>query len=245
MFDRLRRSAPLFLASVTSADEAVIARDAGADIIDCKAPANGALGALPQNTVRDIVSAVGATTPVSATIGDLPAKADIMVAVSEAMSVTGVPIIKIGFFGDGDARSAIRALKSARLGQARLYAVLMADRAPDFSLIGELAAAGFLGVMLDTADKSSGTLPDVMAPARTIAFLEQAHGAGLIAGLAGSLRRSHIAGLTALRPGILGFRGALCSGGRTGRLEASLVKAVREDIDAAKANTRLTERSVA
>lgn len=45
----------LMLASVRSQEEAEIALAQGADIIDCKEPAHGALAALPLNIVHDIV----------------------------------------------------------------------------------------------------------------------------------------------------------------------------------------------
>lgn len=245
MLKALGRATPLFLASVTSVDEALIAYAAGASIIDCKAPDQGALGALAPETVAAIVEALPDTAIVSATIGDLPSSPGVMVPAAESMAATGVQIVKAGFFGDGDARGAIRALGSAELRGARLYAVLMADRDPDFDLIGDLAAARFLGVMLDTADKSSGALSDVMALGRLQGFVEKARQAGLLAGLAGSLRQQHVAKLAAIGPDILGFRGALCRGGRTGALAADLVTAVANEIAAQRPHSKVTERSVA
>ena len=49
MIEGLRRGRPAFLASVINADEADIALEGGADIIDCKDPASGALGALARD----------------------------------------------------------------------------------------------------------------------------------------------------------------------------------------------------
>ena len=60
-----------FLASVTTVAEAELAARCGADIIDCKDPAQGALGALPVRTVTAIRRGVPPSLPVSATIGDL------------------------------------------------------------------------------------------------------------------------------------------------------------------------------
>ena len=245
MLQGLRQDGCAFLASVTSADEAVAALNSGADLIDAKDPATGALGALPRETLRAIIAAVAGRRPVSATIGDLPADAELMCAAAEATASTGVDIVKAGFFGDGDPRAALAALGQANLKGARLVAVLMADRNPDFSLLPALATAGFAGVMLDTADKSGGALPDVLSEARLVEFLRAAHSNGLAAGLAGSLRRQHIAALVNLKPGILGFRGALCGTGRASALDAALVKAVRDAIDAAKAARIGHERSVA
>lgn len=218
---------------------------AGADVIDCKDPSSGALGALAPGVITEIVTAIAGRRPVSATIGDLPADSGIMCTAAIAIATTGANIVKAGFFGDCDPRPAIAALGRTDLKGARLVAVLMADRAPDFTLLTALAAAGFAGVMLDTADKSAGALPGVIAPDRLRAFIGDARDSGLFAGLAGSLRRAHIAGLVNLQPDLIGFRGALCRDGRGSALDAARVKAVRDAIDAAVEARDRVESSVA
>jgi (5-formylfuran-3-yl)methyl phosphate synthase len=239
------RGVPAFLASVTSVDEARLAITAGADIIDCKDPSRGALGALDAGIVRTIVKVVAGRVPVSATIGDLPADAQIMCEAAVAVAATGVDIVKAGFFGETAPQAAIAALGAADIGRARMFAVLMADRQPDFAVISAFAKAGFLGVMLDTADKTSGSLSDVLDSHTLASFLRTARKNGLAAGLAGSLKRDHIAALARLQPDILGFRGALCTSGRTGALDAARTAAVRDAIDAAAHAGSLSERTVA
>jgi (5-formylfuran-3-yl)methyl phosphate synthase len=236
---------PMFLASVLEAAEADLALQAGGQLIDCKNPSAGALGALDAITIRSVVAQVAERVPVSATIGDLPCDAAVMVTAAQAIAATGVDIVKVGFFGDGDPRDAIAALGKAGLGKARLVAVLMADRAPDFSILAELAKANFIGVMLDTADKTSGALPDVLDHKALADFVARARSHGLASGLAGSLRIEHIAGLVALQPDIIGFRGALCNGGRTNGLDAARVRNVRGALDAAIENAGRLKRSVA
>ncbi len=220
---------PRFLASVRSVGEALLCVEAGADVIDCKDPDKGALGALPHDIVRAICKAVPPACPVSATIGDVAPDPIQLKACVEAMASTGVDYVKIGIFEGGDARAAVAALRPGRFHNARLVGLLLADRDPDFSLIETMAAAGFAGVMLDTAGKSSGALTDVMAPARLQSFIEQARRAGLFTGLAGSLRAGHIAPLLALDPDLLGFRGALCvAGDRRGTLDRNALSGVRQ-----------------
>ncbi len=245
MIDGLKRDVPAFLASVTSPDEALLALSGGANLIDCKDPSQGALGALDTGVIGEVVAAIAGRAPASATIGDLPPDPDEMVRAAEAAAATGVDLVKVGFFGDADPRLAISALGSANLGRTRLVAVLMADRQPDWSLVVALAQARFAGVMLDTADKGSGALPDVLGNTELVAFLASARAQGLSAGLAGALRLKHIAGLIALRPDVIGFRGALCAGGRTDSLEFTRVRAVRDCIDAAVYDNRPVKRSVA
>lgn len=244
MIEGLRRGKPAFLASVTNADEAEIALVGGADIIDCKDPASGALGALPPTTVREIVERVHGRLPTSATVGDLPSDPDVLTAAALAMAATGIDVVKIGFFGSEDPRPAISALGAVRSGSTELIAVLMADCHPDFSVLPDLAVAGFAGVMLDTADKAAGRLTSVLSIGRITEFVRMARDHDLFVGLAGSLRESDIAMLSRLQPDMLGFRGALCSGGRGGAIEAPLVAQVRRAINEAQFAEATRETSV-
>ena len=214
------------LASVTTEVEARVAAGAGAHIIDAKNPAAGALGALPLAVVRAIRAAVPCDTPVSATIGDLVADAQLVTLAAEAMAKTGVNYVKVGFFGAGDHARVVAALGALRADARRwpeanpgLIGVLLADEAPDLSLIEAMADAGFSGVLMDTANKTGRSLIDHMPLQDLDAFVRRAKRARLMVGLAGSLRVSHIPLLMRLRPDILGFRGALC---RAGEREAAL-----------------------
>lgn len=220
---------PRFLASVTSAAEALTARAAGAEIIDCKNPALGALGALPHDVVRAIVVALDKSVPVSATIGDLPPEPAAVCAATAAMAATGVQLVKVGFFAGGNPQATIAALGDLDLGTTRLVGLLLADREPDLSLVPAMAAAGFAGVMLDTASKNGRALTDVMTATDIARFIALARSRGLFAGLAGALRSEHLPALAALNPDLLGFRGALCSGKRReGPLDGETTRAVAD-----------------
>jgi uncharacterized protein (UPF0264 family) len=216
------------LASVQSEAEARIAAASGADIIDCKNPREGALGALPHATVAAIRKAVPAPVPVSATIGDIPADPGRVAAAVAAMAATGADIVKIGLFPGADREATIRRAGAERTSGIGLVAVMLADAAPDVSLIPVLGEAGFTGVMLDTAGKDGRSLVDHCDRAYLVSFLAAARAAGLMSGLAGSLRVAHIPELLALAPDVLGFRGALCQAAdRRGALDAAAMRAVR------------------
>lgn len=217
---------PLLLASVKNAEEAYRALSAGADILDCKDPSRGTLGALEAGEIGEIVSSAHGKVPVSATIGDLPAHSAELVRAAEQTAALGVQIVKCGFFGANADAEAAAALSAAKLSGARLFGVLMADRVSDFSLITHLAKAGFLGVMLDTADKAKGSLVNVLNMDRLETFVNETKAAGLVAGLAGSLGAPHVRPLATLGPDILGFRGGLCNDGRGGTLIPSRVAAI-------------------
>lgn len=224
------------LASVTSEAEARLAAASGADIIDCKNPAEGALGALPHATVAAIRNAAPGHIPVSATIGDIPADPEPVVAAVAAMAATGCDIVKVGLFPGGDARASIRRLGAERQPPVGLVAVLLADRPLDLSLIADLGRARFTGVMLDTAGKDGRSLLDHCDRRTLTDFISEARSAGLMAGLAGSLRLAHIPELLALAPDVLGFRGALCqAANRRGPVDAAAMRAVRRAIPGAHA----------
>jgi uncharacterized protein (UPF0264 family) len=221
---------PGLLASVTSFEEAQLALDAGADIIDCKNPAAGALGALPVRTVRDIVKRMEGLAPVSATVGDVPLAPEAWQDAIEAMTAPGADILKIGISPPGDLQACLQAVRPL----AELYplvAVAFADQPlPGLSFVDlakAVAEAGFLGVMLDTAGKTGQRLTTLLPTSELESFVHAAQQAELVCGLAGSLRLEDVHSLIPLRPDYLGFRSALCKdGNRTAPLDAEKVASI-------------------
>lgn len=219
------------LASVANLNEALLVLEAGADIVDLKAPAQGALGALPIEDVRAIVAAIGGRKPVSATVGDLPMRPATVLQAVERMAAQGPDYVKIGFFPGGDWPGVVEALAAAAARETRLVAVLFGDRRPDLAIVPRLAEAGFAGVMLDTQDKTGGPLTRRCERSYLAEFVESASARGLLTGLAGSLRLADIPPLLELRPDYLGFRGALCRNReRIAELDLEAVQAVRDSV---------------
>jgi len=215
------------LASVRTEEEAVLAVDAGADIIDLKDPRAGALGALALPVIGAIVARVRAISaaPISATIGDLAdGEIDEMQRRVEATARTGVDFVKVGVARGSHARTALALLADQ---QAAVVPLFLADGGLELALIEAACAHGFPIVMVDTANKHAGSLFDCVAHATLQQMLDLARAAGARAGLAGSLRVEHVTALCALAPDIAGFRGALCDGARTGRLNPAKVRALR------------------
>ncbi|MGH1589220.1 (5-formylfuran-3-yl)methyl phosphate synthase [Methylobacterium phyllosphaerae] len=193
---------PRLLVSVRDPAEAEAARYAGADLIDAKDPERGALGALAERLVREIVARVSGGAVTSAVADPAPASV-------AALARTGVDWVKTGVdLARRRDAAALSALAAAAPG--RLIAVLFAEDGPAAALVPDLAAAGFAGAMIDTAGKQGARLPDLAAPADLSAFTAACRAHGLMSGLAGSLRIIDIPGLGAHRPDYLGFRGGLC-----------------------------------
>ncbi len=219
------------LASVNSLEEALLALEAGADIIDLKQPVQGALGALDINTVNTIVDHIAKQRPISATIGDLPMHPDTVFAATKAMAETGVDYIKIGLFPGGDWHGTLARLTELTRLNYRLIAVLFADQQPDVNWITTLANNGFTGVMLDTMDKAKGSLTSVLNHQEISHFITLCQDHKLISGLAGSLSIDDIDLLLPIRPDYLGFRGALCdANNRTSALDKNAVIAVKQSL---------------
>jgi (5-formylfuran-3-yl)methyl phosphate synthase len=217
----------LFLASVNGAEEARIALAQGADIIDLKDAGHGALGALAPEAVRDAVAAVGGRRPVSAVAGDPEMQPGAVLAAATGMAALGASFVKVGLFATPSRIDCIRAL-AAVSSKVRLIGVMFADAGADIALLPLLAECGFAGVMLDTADKGAGGLLAVTDFAALAAFLDACRTHGLTAGLAGGLEAPDVPRLLLLSPDVLGFRGALCAGGRRGgRLDAAEVAVIR------------------
>jgi len=220
------------LTSVRNVEEALQAAAAGADLIDLKEPRAGALGALPAQTVREVVRTVRARWPgrlLSATIGDLaPAEHAAMVLMANTIGKCGVDYVKVGVAPGHHAREALQRLAALPW---RVVPVFLADHGVDLALVEAACALGFPAVMADTADKRAGCLFDCVDMARLAAMVTLARRHGAKVGLAGSLRLDHLPQLRALAPDFAGFRGALCDDGRAGRLDPARVEALRAGLD--------------
>jgi uncharacterized protein (UPF0264 family) len=236
------------LVSVRSVAEATLAAEGGTDLIDLKEPGQGALGGLPLATIREVVQALrarGSTRPVSATIGDVPPhELDEILARVEAVGACGVDLVKVGIERAPAAGAVLRALAA---GARPLVPVFIADRGLDERAVALALALGFPGVMLDTADKSAGSLLDALPREAIARFVAMAREAGAMAGIAGALRREHAQAIAALAPDFAGFRSAVCVGGRSAALDArclrELVGAMRA-AQAAQASSRTSPISI-
>ena len=224
------------LISVTSIEEASFALENGADIIDLKDPSTGALGALPIDQIKLIVSFVhnkkGVSKKItSATIGDLPMQPKLLLEHVLNLTATDVDIIKIGFFETDQYQLCLDALATLTQGGTKLVAVLFAENSYPEHLIESIKAAGFMGVMMDTAKKNGLTLLDYYSLQQRMAFAQKVLSCHLQFGLAGSLKLEHVAMIKALNPTYIGFRGGVCNNHqRESSLDVSKIQAIRKII---------------
>lgn len=220
------------LASVRDQPEAERAVTGGVDILDLKEPANGALGAVPLSVIRAVAAWVAGRVPISATIGDEPLERGALLHAVQARVDAGADIIKVPVLTGDAERVTLDAVATLAAKDIKLVAVCFAELGvPSCTQIRKFSRGGFFGVMLDTADKTRGSLRLQLDLAALADFVSACRAAQLRSGLAGSLTVSDIAPLRALAPDYLGFRGALCAAhNRKGTLDARALAEVRNQL---------------
>jgi len=214
------------LASVRDLAEAREAAAAGADLVDLKEPSAGALGALALQDIAAITMDIRSRWHrqlVSATVGDFDAHDHAgRCAMARDVAACGVDFVKVGIAPGAHAAAALAHLAALRLPSVVI--VFLADGGIDLRLAEQAALLGFAGLMVDTADKPSGSLLAHADPDALRAFVMLARRHGRLCGIAGSLGFDDVTLLRQLAPDYAGFRGALCDGDRRGRLDPARVR---------------------
>ena len=234
------RSRARLLVSVRDADEARAAVAGGADIVDAKDPAAGALGPVSPESLAAIAQAVPESRPVSAALGDLPSL-EVLSRLSVAVPHGRLAFGKIGLAGGEDAPAFARALERAAAwlrheAGAGLVVVAYADwlaanaPAPEVAL-AVARDAGAVGLLLDTAGKDGGGVMQLWNAEQLAALSARVHAAGMFMSLGGSLTVTDLPRALAVGADIIGIRGAACGGGRQGRIETLRVRALRQSLD--------------
>ncbi len=218
------------LGSVRDPREAELLLQTSIRILDLKDPDRGALGAADPAIARQIVTRVRGRRRVSAAAGS--AEDDDALGQARRLSTEGVDFVKIGFSLQSQ-QALLPEFRAAIKAPVQAVAVLFADR-PDIApmrWIEPARAAGFSGLMLDTADKRSGSLGRHLDLARATDWVQATRKAGLLCGLAGQLDSRTARHFLPARPDYLGFRGALCDRAvRTGPICLRTTLALLEDL---------------
>ena len=231
------------LVSVRNPEEAEIAVDGGADIIDVKEPHHGSLGFAGVETLERVIASVGGRAPVSAALGEcidwLGGERDnpIVPALPAGLSYTKLGIAKLA------AREPhwSLALNSVRqefvdvtpMSSTEKVAVAYAD----FELANAPAPQDVLAMaiqardnvfLIDTYQKDQRTTFDWLPAEQLECLRKTARAAGVLFALAGRLTEQHLPQIRHLSPDILGVRGAVCrESDRTGPLCAARVTALK------------------
>lgn len=232
------------LVSVRSPAEVGAALTGGADIIDAKEPARGALGSVSPGTLAEILEQLPPDVPLSVALGDVSTVEEVVAAVG-ALDVPFRPaptFLKLGFAGVGSPQHIGSLLEVAvQLASAwtvvpRIVAVAYADneRAGSVSptlICSPAVAAGAAGVLVDTYVKDGAGLFHWWDPGALASWVFKARSMGLLTALAGSLMPDDVATVATAGPDVAGFRAAACKSGRAGQVSVRRVRLLRERID--------------
>ena len=207
------------LISPRDVEEARMAVEGGADIIDIKNPAEGSLGASFPWVIRAVKKALPIDLELSATLGDLDGKPGFASLAATGISSLGVDYIKAGLLVKRKQKAlelARSIVKAAQAGKAR---VVLAGYG-DFQSIGSISPgellevaleSGAYGVMIDTYSKNGASLFDHLSMKELKRFVDEGREQGLAVALAGSIKTIHIPALKKLNADIVGVRGAVCT----------------------------------
>ncbi len=197
------------LGSVKNLSEAQLLLRTPIDIIDLKDPDQGALGAVERDTLRAVVAHTNGARLISAAAG---CASDTTVRACAAQwARDGVDFVKVGF-SSATEQTLLTELGAAIVPHARAVAVLFVDM-PDMKIdewVAPVRTAGFNGLMLDTANKQSGPLPQHLSLEQAQRWVRRGRDAGLMCGLAGRLNAQTARTYLAANPDYMGFRSALC-----------------------------------
>ena len=160
-----------------------------------------------------------------------------------ASAGAGAKLVKLGFAGVALSaraaallRAAIRGAHAGSGGGCGVVAVAYADADRVASLdaddlVDAAAAAGAAGILLDTAHKNGPGLRGLFPQDALAAWVARAHRAALMAAVAGRLELEDLDFVRDAGADVAGVRGAACEGGRTGRITAEKVRALRRACD--------------
>jgi uncharacterized protein (UPF0264 family) len=204
--------------------EALEAIAGGADIIDVKNPAEGALGANFPWVIRRIRELTPRNIEVSCALGEMPSLPGAMSLAALGAAATGVNYVKAGLAGLKTLDEAVHLMQNVTRAikdynpSIKVVATGYADAeradAVNPLLVPEIAYKAKADVaMLDTAVKDGKNLFAFLSKDQLRTFVGTSHDYGLKAALAGMLRTEDLASVQALGADVAGVRSAACDNG--------------------------------
>lgn len=218
------------LISVRSAEEAVVARDNGADLIDVKEPSRGPLGAAHPETVAAVLAAVDGAVPVSAALGEWTPN-----AVTEAHWHLKLPLqfVKWGLAGYGNPAGWGEDLLETRRqvpAGTEVVCVAYADweaakSLPPAEIVKFAKRYRYRAFLFDTFAKNGKTLLDHLSVAELTEMVANLKRSMIQVALGGSLKLEQVKQVKPIGADWLAVRGAVCAGGiRDGLLDPVRIK---------------------
>ena len=210
------------LISPVNVQEAVVAWQCGADIIDIKNISKGFLGASFPWVMQEIIANIADLNMVcSATLGRLPYEPGTAAFAALGAVSSGVKYVKAELYGPKNVveglevmRAVVRACKdyeSDTTVVAAGYADYQCANSLSPEALIEIAMRSESDmVMLDLFIKDGKNLFDSLNEQQLERFVRAAHGDGLNVALAGSIRADQLGLLASIGVDMVGVRGAVC-----------------------------------
>ena len=224
------------LVSVRSADEAGVALEAGADLIDVKEPARGPLGMAHHETVAAVLEVVNGRVPVSAALGEW---SEAILTAAHWHLELPLTYVKWGLAGyKGGPGWGEDLLQTRRDVPAPVEVVATAyadwekaNSVPPAEVVKFAKRFRYRAFLLDTFHKDGRSLFDHMDIAEVAELIESLQRGGVIVALGGSLKPEQARLLGRVAPDYYAVRGSVCvAGKRDSELDPLRVKKWKDAI---------------
>lgn len=222
------------LVSVRNAREAMVAFEAGVDIVDIKEPARGPMGRADFRVIEDILTSADLPPelPRTVALGEL-VEGQLNAHLRKLMAIGGATIVKVGFSKITMATHLLKSFAQSAVA-ARPYCelapVFYADHldvgCPRFDLLLDVAQqAGCRTMVVDTFVKDGRKLWNWLSPDVLAWMVVAASGKGMQLAAAGSLSPLALQRMEVPFPAIVGVRGCVCRNGRRdGVLDGEMIR---------------------
>ncbi|MFX1385525.1 MAG: (5-formylfuran-3-yl)methyl phosphate synthase [Promethearchaeota archaeon] len=234
------------LISPRSLEEAKVIIATGVNIIDCKNPDEGSLGANFPWIIKHMKELIPSNTSqlLSATIGDFPNLPGSASLAALGAAFSGADIIKVGLKGpkneDQGKKLMHKVVKAVKDYNSKIKVVTAgyADRkrinsSPKYLEIPSIAAeSGSDIAMLDTYIKDDKGLFDFLSVEELIKFKEKAHKFNLKIALAGRIMKEDLPFIKQISPDIIGVRSLVCENfdRNNGMIKKELINSLLTDL---------------
>lgn len=224
------------LVSVRSADEAGVALEAGADLIDVKEPSRGPLGMAHHETVAAVLEVVNGRVPVSAALGEW---SEAILTAAHWHLELPLTYVKWGLAGyKGGPGWGEDLLQTRRDVPAPVEVVATAyadwekaNSVPPAEVVKFAKRFRYRAFLLDTFHKDGRSLFDHMAVGEVAELIESLQRGGAIVALGGSLKPEQARLLGRVAPDYYAVRGSVCvAGKRDSELDPLRVKKWKDAI---------------
>jgi uncharacterized protein (UPF0264 family) len=214
---------PRLLVSVRNGAEAVLAAQAGVDLIDFKEPSDGALGPVAPQVLQQAcreLSQVNPAARITLACGEVIDAANFLPRTASGICWLKLGLARLGQVSDWreqwqHARTRIlQAVPGSEPGWMGVaYVDAEAAGAPPVDEIVAAVLAGDCdGVLFDTCSKQSGRLPDFLPFDRLERLADKLKAAGRVVAVAGRLRGEDLPALVQMPVDVVAIRSAACLG---------------------------------